>query len=105
MMYNTYIMRRTQIYLDNEQAEHLGRRARASGVTKSTVIREAIATYLATPDGTEELARFRAALDGLDSQPVDLPDGKAYVDALRAADVDRDEGLEARRAGPRRKRR
>jgi len=98
-------MRRTQIYLDPNQAAQLARRARAGGVTRSIMIREAIASYLATPDEADELARFRAALDAIGSRPVDLPDGKAYVDSLRAADVDRDAELEARRAGPRRKRR
>ena len=57
-MYNSYIMRRTQIYLDANQSEQLGRRARAGGVSKSTVIREAIASYLSSGDESDELARF-----------------------------------------------
>jgi predicted transcriptional regulator len=95
-------MRRTQIYLDDDQAEQLGRRARASGVTKSTVIREAIASYLSTPDEADELARFQAALDAAGERPIDLPDGQRYVEALRAEDLDRDAELEARRAGHKR---
>ena len=99
-MYVSYTMRRTQIYLDSEQSERLGRRARAAGVSKSTVIREAIASYLSGPDEPDELARFRAALDAVGVRPIDLTNGREYVDAIRAADADRDEELEARREGP-----
>ena len=99
MVYISYTMRRTQIYLDADQVDQIGRRARAGGVTKSTVIREAIASYLSTPDEADEVARFRAALDAAGARPIDLPDGQSYVEALRAADLDREEELEARRAG------
>ena len=99
-MYDSYIMRRTQIYLDADQSERLGRRARAGGVSKSTVIREAIASYLSSPDESDELARFRAAIDAVGERPIDLPDGKSYVEAIRAADADRDAALDARRERP-----
>src|SRR6476620_5035254 len=102
-MYDSYIMRRTQIYLDADQSEQLGRRARASGVSRSTVIREAIASYLSSPEESDELARFRAAIDAVGEHPIDLPDGETYVEAIRAADADRDAALDARRE--RRKRR
>jgi predicted transcriptional regulator len=39
-------MKRTQIYLDEDQNERLGRRARATGVTKSALIRAAIDAFL-----------------------------------------------------------
>lgn len=42
----TYIMRRTQIYLDEDQDRRLAARARADGVTKSAVIREAVDQFL-----------------------------------------------------------
>jgi len=103
LMYNSYIMRRTQIYLDADQSEQLGRRARAGGVSKSTVIRDAIASYLSRPEESDELARFRAALDAVGERPIDLPDGQSYVEAIRAADADRDEALEARRERPKRR--
>ena len=102
-MYNSYIMRRTQIYLDADQSEQLGRRARAGGVSKSTVIREAIASYLSSGDESDELARFRAAIDAVGERPIDLPDGQSYVEAIRAADADRDEALEVRRERPKRR--
>ena len=94
-------MRRTQIYLDADQSEQLGRRARSSGVSKSTVIREAIASYLSSPDESAmSPARFRAALNAASERPVDLPDGAGYVEAIRAADAERDEELETRRGRP-----
>ena len=95
-------MRRTQIYLDTDQSEQLGRRARAGGVSKSNLIREAIASYLSSSDESDELARFRAALAAVGERPIDLPDGQSYVEAIRAADADRDEALEARRGRPKR---
>lgn len=39
-------MRRTQIYLDEEQDRRLAARARADGITKSAVIRQAIDQFL-----------------------------------------------------------
>ena len=97
-MYDSYIVKRTQIYLDVEQDRRLSARARAAGATKSTLIREAIETYLDRPDDeAEQLAEFRAAVDELARSPVDLPDGRTYVEQLRRADRDRDEAIEKRR--------
>ncbi|MEO7804657.1 MAG: CopG family transcriptional regulator [Actinomycetota bacterium] len=42
-------MKRTQIYLDEDQDERLGRRAQAAGTTKSAVIRAAIDAFLVGP--------------------------------------------------------
>ncbi|MGH9196999.1 MAG: CopG family transcriptional regulator [Acidimicrobiia bacterium] len=39
-------MKRTQIYLDDDQDRRLRARARADGTTKSAVIREAIEAFL-----------------------------------------------------------
>ena len=96
-MYAVYIMRRTQIYIDEDQATELARRARARGVTSSHVIREAIERYLVgEEDEAAELARQRTALrDAFGSVPS-LPDGRAYVDELRKGDRARDERLEGR---------
>jgi len=49
-MYHSYIMKRTQIYLDERQSAELGRRAAVRGTTTSKMIREAIDQYLAGPD-------------------------------------------------------
>ncbi len=46
-MYSAYIVRRTQIYLEDDQAKAMASRARRRGVTASHVIREAIDDYLA----------------------------------------------------------
>lgn len=97
MMYNTYIMKRTQIYLEADQDRRIASRASATGVTKSTLIREAIETYLATPDQADELTRFRAAIDAAADAPATLPDGATYVDAIRAADVERQAELDEQR--------
>jgi predicted transcriptional regulator len=98
-MYNSYIMQRTQIYLSSEQAARLAQRARASGTTKSTLIREAIEEYLAKPDEDARRAEFRGVLDDLARRPLDLPDGAAYVDGLRDVDAARDAEIETRRQG------
>jgi GGDEF domain-containing protein len=98
MMYSSYIMRRTQIYLDEEQAEQLARRARAHGSTTSKVIREAIDEYLAGPaDADDRVARFRAALDASFGVAPYLADGATYVEDLRRADRAREDEL---RDGP-----
>ena len=96
-MYNSYIMRRTQIYLSSEQAARLAQRARAAGTTRSTLIREAIEEYLAKPDEDARLTDLRGVLEDLASNPLALPDGASYVDGLREADAARDADLDSRR--------
>jgi predicted DNA-binding protein len=97
-MYSSYIMKRTQIYLETDQDRRLAQRARAAGATKSTLIREAIETYLASSEGdAARLDAFRAALDSVETLPAALPDGRSYVEDLRAADQQRDEEIEQRR--------
>ena len=98
-MYDSYIMKRTQIYLDEHQDERLAHRARSAGITKSTVIREAIEEYLAKPDEDARFSELRAVLDELARKPLPLPGGAAYVDALREADALRDAEIESRRNG------
>jgi predicted DNA-binding protein len=97
MMYDWYIMRRTQIYLSSDQAARLARRARAAGTTNSTLIREAIEEYLAKPDDDARRTELAEVLEDLARKPIDLPDGATYVDALREADAARDSALETRR--------
>ncbi len=61
-MYVAYIMKRTQIYLDEDQDRRLAERAAAVGRTKSALIREAVDTVLPPSNGADErLAEFRAA--------------------------------------------
>ena len=97
-MYNSYIVRRTQIYLDDRQDDDLARRAAAEGLTKSALIRRAVDEYLDN-DANEELrlARFRAAVDAVAGAAPDLPPGSLYVERLRALDASRQEEIERRR--------
>jgi len=97
MMYCTYIVKRTQIYLEPEQSRALARRANVRGVTSSHLIREAITAYLADPtDDAGELAAQRSALLGSAGTIPDLPPGIEAVERLRDGDQARDQELEAR---------
>jgi predicted transcriptional regulator len=101
-MYASYIMRRTQIYLGEEQDRRLAERARATGRTKSDLIREAVDRLLDAPlTEEEELARFRAAAGAAFGIAPYLEDGPAYVRRLRGADRRRQERLEEQRHGER----
>ena len=97
-MYNVYIVKRTQIYLEESQHERLGRRARSAGTTKSDLIREAVDAYLAGPeDESAHLLAFRAAVRAAAGSAHRLPTGRRYVEELRRGDAERDRDLEARR--------
>lgn len=97
-MYTIYIVKRTQIYLDEDQDAKLARRAASAGTTKSLLIRQAIDSFLDGPsDDAARLASFRGALHDLLAAPLDLPDGKTYVEDLRARDRRRQHDLETHR--------
>ncbi len=97
-MYTAYIMKRTQIYLDESQDERLARRAAAAGTTKSGLIREALDAYLAgSDDDRTQLASFRAAVRAAAGTASRLPEGRRYVEDLRKADVEREGDIERRR--------
>jgi hypothetical protein len=98
-MYDPYIVKRTQIYLDTEQRTMLARRAEAVGVTSSSLIREALASYLSDQEdeGIELARQHQALVDAFALKPIArLPDGAAFVDATRAGDRERDQELEER---------
>ncbi len=84
-------MRRTQIYLDEEQTARLDARAAAEGITRSTVIRRAVDEYLARDerDPAAWKARWVEAVRETVGIARYLPDGASYVEAVRAADADR----------------
>lgn len=99
-MYDEYITRRTQIYLEDRQDEQLARRAAAEGLTKSALIRRAIDLYLnGAGDEKLQLARFKAAAEAVAGLAPDLPEGRVYVERLRMIDVRRQEEIERRRRG------
>lgn len=94
-MYIPYIVKRTQIYLDDEQDRALAARAKSAGQTKSALIREAIDVYLAPAAGDRAgLERLRAAVGQALGAAPDLPPGAEYVEQLRAADRERQRLLE-----------
>jgi Arc/MetJ-type ribon-helix-helix transcriptional regulator len=100
MVYDSYIMRRTQIYLDEDQRRELTRRARRQGVTSSHLIREALGEYLAQHDDqSEELASFQAAVDASFGIAPHLPSGADYVKEMRHSDALRQAELERRWRG------
>ncbi len=97
-MYTAYIMKRTQIYLDESQDERLARRAAAAGTTKSGLIREALDAYLAgSDDDRTQLVSFRAAVRAAAGTASRLPEGRRYVEDLRKADAEREGDIERRR--------
>lgn len=97
-MYSSYIVKRTQIYLEETQDDELARRAAAEGVTKSDLIRRAVDSYLdGGVDPELQLARFKAAVEAVAGLAPDLPEGLLYVERLRALDVRRQEEIERRR--------
>jgi predicted transcriptional regulator len=101
-MYALYIVRRTQIYLDEDQDRRLAERARATGRTKSDLIREALNHLLDAPlSEEEELARFRAAASAAFGIAPYLEDGATYVRRLRDVDRQRQERLERQWHGER----
>lgn len=83
-MYDLYIVRRTQIYIDEAQGERLARIAERSGTTMSGVIRDAIDSYLERESSDDaRLARFRSAVSAAAGAEPELPPGEEYVDAIR----------------------
>jgi hypothetical protein len=97
-MYTAYIVRRTQIYIGDDQDRLLDERAGSLGTTKSAVIRDAIDAFL-QPDASRDAGvdRLRAAVRGAAGIAGYLPSGSEYVEDLRAADLERERELEARR--------
>jgi hypothetical protein len=82
-MYDVYIVQRTQIYLTEGQGRLLERRSRATGLTVSQLIRDAIdAAYGAarTPSRAE---RARVARQTAGSWSAFPETGARYVDRLR----------------------
>lgn len=71
-MYTTYIMKRTQIYLDDDQDRRLQARARADGTTKSAVIRAAVDQFLTRRSRRADLQAHLDATFG-SMQRIEIP--------------------------------
>ncbi len=94
-----YIVKRTQIYIEETQDERLAVRAKQVGRTKSELIRDAIDEYFGVgEDRTIRLDRFRSALGSTFGAAAHLPPGEEYVESLRLLDHDRIQELEARKS-------
>lgn len=82
-MYNAYIMRRTQIYLSEDQGRLLAERSRATGRSVSELIRAAIDDVYAGRRGMSRAERMRLAKRTAGTWR-DFPEtGAAYVERLR----------------------
>lgn len=72
----TFGMRKTSVYLDDEQAERLARLARQEGRSQAAILREAVATYEppASHDRDFEIAVGFPRIDD-DLRPIsEIPD-------------------------------
>jgi len=89
-------MRRTQIYLDNEQTARLDQRAAAEGTSRSTVIRLAVDEYLAHEERSADAwqSQWRGAVERTAGIAPYLADGSEYVEELRREDAARLSRLE-----------
>ncbi len=52
----THVMRKTSVYLDEDQAERLARLAREEGRSQAEVLREAVASYQPKPSQDRNFA-------------------------------------------------
>lgn len=85
-MYDMYIMKRFQIYLDDGQHAELARRAEREGLTMSGVIRRAVDTELARPDDEERRSAWRSAVSASAGIAPYLREGRACLEEARAAE-------------------
>lgn len=88
-------MKRTQIYLDEEQDKLLGERASESGRTKSELIREALDRYLGRariPHG-DKMRRWREAVRATAGIAPYLPSSAEWIEQRRRETTERDRML------------
>ncbi len=81
-MVYTYIMQRTQIYLTKREVAALEAASRATGQTRSDLIREAIEARYLTPRDEAETLEALEATAGLWAQQTET--GAEYVDRVRS---------------------
>jgi len=56
MPYTAFVMRKTSVYLDDEQADRLARLALAEGRPQAEIVREAISCYRSRPNRDRNFA-------------------------------------------------
>lgn len=83
MMYDLYIVQRTQIYLTDEQGRLLERRRRATGLTISQLIRDAIDAAYSGGKTPSRDARLRVARRTAGAWSASSETGAAYVERIR----------------------
>lgn len=84
-MYDTYIMRRTQIYLTDEQGRVLESRSRSTGVTVSELIRDAIDRVYVHRQEMSRAERVRLARRTAGAWKDFAETGASYVERLRGS--------------------
>lgn len=84
-MYDAYIMRRTQIYLSEEQGRYLERRSKASGETVSQLIRDAIDRAYLRPGKLTKAERIRIARETAGAWKDFPMTGEEYVERIRGS--------------------
>jgi hypothetical protein len=82
-VYNTYTMRRKQIYLDDKQVAQLKAAAKTSARSVSEIIRDAIDEKLARADKTDDFERALTAASGIWARRADIGSADEYVRKLR----------------------
>ena len=83
MVYNTYTMRRHQIYLDDKQVAQLKAAAKTSARSVSEIIRDAIGEKLARAEETDDFERALVAAAGIWARRADIGSTEEYVRKLR----------------------
>ena len=84
-MYNTYIMRRTQIYLTDGQGRLLERRSKASGQSVSELIRSAVDETYVRRRAMSQQEKLRVARRTAGSWTRFPETGAAFVERIRGS--------------------
>lgn len=77
-------MARTQVYLGNEELELLDREARATGATRSELIRRAVRGTYGQPSVSDKLRALEASAGSWTDRSFT---GAEYVDLMRSGDL------------------
>jgi len=84
-MYTSYIMRRTQIYLTEEQGRLLESRSKATGSTVSQLIRTAVDSVYSRRRAMSKAQQVRLARSAAGSWKAFAETGEEYVERIRGS--------------------